>query len=243
MKEHYGWRARIGLIYLAPATVMEPEFYAMAPEGVSIHSTRIPLSEATVSGLSRTTEGDRLEQAASLLSEAPLHCILFGGTSATFLKGLGWDIEIIKRLETVSKNIPATTTSTASVEALRAVGAKRISFVGPYVDDVTQRGRKFFASNGFEITGAHGMGISDNWEINALPLERIYQFTKSVVEADADTVFISCTGMRSVGAIASLEADLNVPVVSAVQASFWKALRLSRVNDKVSGFGRLFDRL
>jgi maleate isomerase len=241
MKEHYGWRARIGLIYLAPATVMEPEFYAMAPEGVSIHTTRIPLREATVSGLAQTTEGDRLEQAAKLLSEAPLQCILFGGTSASFLQGLGWDIEIIKRLEAVSAGIPVTTTSTASVDALRAVGAKRVSFVGPYINDVTQRGRNFFAANGFEITGAHGMEISDNWAINALPLERIYQFAKSVVEHDADAVFISCTGMRSVGAIAALETDLKVPVVTAVQASFWKALRLSKVNDQVPGFGRLFD--
>ena len=33
MRDYYGWRARIGLIYPAACCVMEPELYAMAPEG------------------------------------------------------------------------------------------------------------------------------------------------------------------------------------------------------------------
>ena len=41
MKSHLGWRARIGLIYPARGVVMEPECYAMAPEGVSISVSRI----------------------------------------------------------------------------------------------------------------------------------------------------------------------------------------------------------
>ena len=51
MKDYYGWRARIGLIYMASSTVMEPEFYAMAPEGVSIHTDRIILPAPTIEGL------------------------------------------------------------------------------------------------------------------------------------------------------------------------------------------------
>ena len=52
MKDYYGWRARIGLIYPAEGLVMEPEFHAMAPAGVSIHPTRIDLSNTTLQGLS-----------------------------------------------------------------------------------------------------------------------------------------------------------------------------------------------
>ena len=39
MDDIYGWRARIGLIYMASSWVMEPEFHAMAPPGVTIHTT------------------------------------------------------------------------------------------------------------------------------------------------------------------------------------------------------------
>ncbi len=37
----YGARAKIGLIYPAQGWVMEPEFYAMSPEGVITCTTRV----------------------------------------------------------------------------------------------------------------------------------------------------------------------------------------------------------
>ena len=39
----HGWRARIGLIVPSPNTVAETEFWRMAPEGVTIHTTRMLL--------------------------------------------------------------------------------------------------------------------------------------------------------------------------------------------------------
>ena len=67
MKDYYGWRAKIGLIYPAEGLVMEPEFCAMAPEGVSIHTARVDLTETTVDGLSNMMDDDRIEVAAPAL--------------------------------------------------------------------------------------------------------------------------------------------------------------------------------
>ena len=241
MKDYYGWRARIGLIYPAEGLVIEPEFHAMAPEGVSVHPTRIDLSSTTLEGLSTMMDDDRIDVAARLYGRAPLQVLTFGGTSATFMRGMGYDQEIISRMEAALPGVPASTTSTASVRALNALGAKKVSFVGPYVTEVTERGRNFFEQTGFEVTGAHGLEISDNLELNNLSLERVYEFTKKSAEPEADAVFISCTGIRTVGAIAALEADLGRPVVSAIQATFWDALRISGVHDAQPGFGSLFD--
>ena len=241
MKDYYGWRARIGLIYPAEGLVMEPEFHAMAPDGVSIHPTRIDLSKTTLTGLSEMMDDDRLDVAAQLYGRAPLHVLTFGGTSASFMRGIGYDNEVIARMEAALPGVPASTTSTASVRALQALGTKRVSFVGPYVREITERGRRFFEETGFEVTGAHGLEISDNLELNDLSLERVYEFTKRSAEPEADAVFISCTGIRTVGAIAALEADLGRPVVSAIQATFWDALRISNVQDVEPGFGSLFE--
>lgn len=241
MKDYYGWRAKIGLIYPAEGLVMEPEFAAMAPEGVSIHTARVDLTESTIEGLSGMMDDDRIEIAARMLGyRTPTDVVTFGGTSATFMRGMGYDREVIARMEAVMTNVPASTTSTAAVRALQAVGAKRVSFVGPYVNEVTERGGHFFAENGFEVTGAHGLGISDNLELNDLPLDRVYEYTKSVVEPEADTIFISCTGIRTVGALEALESDLGRPVVSAIQATFWDALCIAKVHECQKGFGSLF---
>lgn len=243
MKDYYGWRAKIGLIYPAESLVMEPEFAAMVPEGVSVHTARVDLTGATLEGLSNMMDDDRIEVAARMLGfRTPTDVVTFGGTSATFMRGIGYDEQVIARMEAVMTNVPASTTSTAALRALQAVGAKRLSFVGPYVADITKLGGEFFAANGFDVTGAHGMGVSDNQELNDISLERVYAYTKSVVEPEADAVFISCTGIRTVGAIAALEDDLGVPVVSAIQATLWDCLCIARVHEAQTGFGSLFDK-
>ena len=242
MKEYYGWRAKIGLVYPAEGLVMEPEFMAMAPDGVSIHTARVDLLDATIEGLSEMMDDERIETAARMLGgRGHTDVVTFGGTSATFMRGIGYDQDVIRRMEGVMQNVPASTTSTAALRALKAVGARKVSFVGPYIDEVTERGGAFFAANGFDVTGAHGMGFSDNLELNDIPLQRVYDYAKSVAETDADTVFISCTGLRTIGAIEALEDDLGRPVVSAIQATFWDALRITGINEAKPGFGSLFE--
>ena len=91
--EIYGSRARIGLIYMASSFVMEPEFQRMAPPGVTIHTTRIAFTKATVEGVGQMSGSAEVEQCTALLATAPLHAICFGGTSASFVHGRGWDDE------------------------------------------------------------------------------------------------------------------------------------------------------
>jgi maleate isomerase len=54
LSDWYGWRARLGIIYTSSSTVMEHEFYAMAPRGVSSHTTRVYLGKVTAEELIKT---------------------------------------------------------------------------------------------------------------------------------------------------------------------------------------------
>lgn len=241
MRDYYGWRARLGLVYMASSTVMEPEFAAMCPEGVSFHTSRLHLPAPTVDGLSRMMGDEETERCVRELAQAPLHAIVFGGTSATFLNGLGWDKKIVARMEAVSGGIPVTTTSTASIEGLKAFGARRISVVTPYIDEITERAHRFFSDNGFEVTRSAGMGIGDDYGIGAVTTEDLYAFARKHADSAADALFISCTNLRTLGAITPLEEDLGMPVVTAIQASFWGVLRLAGVSARITGFGRLLE--
>jgi maleate isomerase len=62
---------------------------------------------------------------------------------------------------------------------------------------------------------------------------------KEVDRPEAQAVVISCTNLRTVGRIETMEHDLRKPVVSAIQASFWDCLRIAGVHETVAGFGRL----
>ncbi|WP_439813877.1 maleate cis-trans isomerase family protein [Zavarzinia sp. CC-PAN008] len=240
MRDYIGWRARLGLVYMASSIVMEPEFYAMAPEGVSIHTARIHLPKVSAEGLKTMMDDGPLEDASRLLAYAPLSAAVFGGTSASFLEGIGYDHGVRRRMSALMGGLPVTTTSTAAVTALRCFGARRITFVGPYISEVTQRGARFFEQNGFEVLSAHGMEIDDDHGIGFVPLERVYDFARRAADAKAEALFISCTNLRTVGAIEALEQDLNIPVVTAIQSSFWHVLGLAGVRAPVEGFGSLF---
>ena len=239
MDDIYGGRARIGLIYMASSWVMEPEFQRMAPAGVTIHTTRIAFTKATVEGVGQMGGSAEVEHCTALLATAPLSVICFGGTSATFVHGRGWDVLVRERMAKVSGGIAVTTSSTASLEAMRAVGARRIVFTGPYVPEVTERGTRFFEDNGFAVAKAVGLGITDDHALGSVPLAEVDRMVRAADHPGADAIFISCTNFRTIGVLAALERDLGKPVVSAIQASFWQCLRLAGVGDAIDGYGRL----
>jgi len=239
IQDLYGWRARIGLIYMASSINMEPEFYMMAPKGISIHTTRIILPKVTVKGLTEMAESPEVQRCTELLGTAPLNVIIFGGTSASFIKGYGWDLQIINRMQKISKGIPVTTTSTEVIKALKALNLTKIAFATPYTSEVNEQGRNFLESNGFKVVSEKGLGLEEDHDIGYVGLEAVYDLVKAVDTPEAEGVFISCTNLRTIDTIDTLEKDLKKPVVSAIQASFWGCLRISRVFESIEGFGRL----
>ena len=52
-------------------------------------------------------------------------------------------------------------------------------------------------------------------------------------------MLLSGTGLPTAGVLEMLEQDLGKPVISSVQASLWRALRLAGVRQTVAGHGRL----
>jgi hypothetical protein len=109
MKDYCGWRAKVGLIYMASSTVMEPEFYAMAPSGVSIHSTRIHLPEASVDSLRSMMEGEQVEQAAAYSPRRRSMSLLLVAPAQHFSKALA----------TISKSSRESKVSAMAFQALR----------------------------------------------------------------------------------------------------------------------------
>lgn len=238
----FGYRARVGLIYIASSVTMEPECYAMAPDGVSIHTARIPLGTVSVEELTRlANEGkERMLEATRLLATAPLHSLVFACTSGSFVGGKGYDEKIMAEMRAVAADIPVTTTTTASVKALRAAGAKRIVIAAPYTREVTDRAVSYFGQHGFEVLDSSCLDIDSDHEIGWTPPERVYDQVRRLNRCDADAIFISCTNLRTIAILEALEQDLGKPVISATQASFWDGVRLAGVQDGLPQYGSLW---
>ena len=234
----YGWRARIGLIVPSSNTTMEPEFWRMAPEGVSVHTSRVRLSEVTPEAL-RLMASEAV-RASEELATADVNVIVYGCTSGSLLEGVEWE-ERLRREIRERAGVEAITTAQAVVEALRALGVRRVAVATPYIDEINSRERSFLERSGFSVVRIRGLGIVRNTDIGRQPPWVAYRLAKEVAREagrSADGVFISCTNFRTIEVIELLEVELQLPVVSSNTASMWLALRTLGIRDRLS-YGRL----
>lgn len=236
----YGERGRIGLVTLATDLTVQPEIARIVPEGIAVYAAPIilPRGEVTPESLAEMTQGDSLERAAECLAWAEVDIIVFACTSGSFIHGLGWDRELSGRI-TAASGIAATTTSTAVIAALSAVGATRVTLCTPYLESINQIEADYFAANGFPVVSSSGLALELDRDIARLsPDDAQAQVARTDVR-EADCIFISCTDYHVLDAIDQIEARHGKPVVTSNQAATWLALRTMGISESVPGAGRL----
>lgn len=238
MEVHYAERGIIGLINISSCVNLEPELYAMAPDGIAILTGRISLPRTTPEELAKLAE--KAEAVTAELATAKPDIILFACTSGSFVNGKNYDTEISLRLSKVAGGIPVLTTTTAVVNALNALHAKSISFGTPYIESVNRRAEKYFTDNGFNMQKIEGLGLDTDYEIGLQTTDTICDLARRVDMDASDVVVLSCTNIKTAPILDKLESELHKPVVSANQAMLWNALREIGVNDKIPGLGSLF---
>ncbi|HSV81900.1 MAG TPA: aspartate/glutamate racemase family protein [Ramlibacter sp.] len=238
MYSPYGWKARIGLIVPSTNTVNEPEFWRLAPDGVSIHTARAlllgPATEASYFKMAAAVDG-----AAEELATAEVDVVAYGCTSGSIICPLP---ELIDNMSARTGK-PAIATAGAVVAALRALGVTRVAVGTPYVDFVNESEKKFLADHGFEVTSMLGLDLGHTQEerrgIGRVPPEVVYRLARAIDRPEAEAIFISCTNLATLEVIAEIERELGKPVVTSNQACFWACLRLLGLRNAIAGHGRL----
>ena len=234
---------RIGVIYPSDG-VLDHEFWRCVPLGVSVHVTRVLSSAAMDRSLPESTrhtmmaENSDLDDAAGTFSLINASAVAYACTAASFTRGVGYDRDIIDRIEAGS-GAQATTTSTAAVAALQALGVKKLAVAAPYEDEVCERLRMFMSDSGFDVVSLKNLGLS-GMDIGEVPDDQVHTLGVEAMSDDADGLFISCTGFRTIDVIDRLEQELGRPVVSANQATIWHALRIGGIDARLDGLGRLY---
>lgn len=231
-------RAKIGMLVPSANTRSEPDFVRMMPEGVTVHAARLFITEATCEALARMNED--IEQGAKYLATAEVDVIAFCCTGGSFFRGVGYDREVSALIQSAA-HIPAVTTSTAVVEALKTLGVRTMAMATPYPKELNDIEKKFMEDSGLRVVSLKGLEIVKAPAIAQVPPSQVYQLAKEVDRREADGIFISCTNFRGVDVIDRLERELGKPVVTSNQATFWAALRALGIREARTGYGRLME--
>jgi len=231
-----GSLARIGVLTPDFDPVPESEMWAMAPQGVSIHASRVSWNREARA----FAEPPHVDSAAEQLVDLAPRVVVYAFTSSSYVLGAQADNSLRARLEKRAQGIPVVITCQAAAEAFRILSAHRVAVVNPpwFTAEVNSKGMDYFRTQGFEVVLC--APITPARPFTEVPPAEVYEWMRANVPRQAEVVFIAGNGLRAVGVIRALEKSLRRPVLTANQVAFWKALQLVGMTSKVTQYGRLF---
>jgi arylmalonate decarboxylase len=184
---------------------------------------------------------DKIVPAADDLARQGVDAIMVIGTSLTFYRGPQFNEDLQAEIRSRT-GLPVSTMSTAIIDGLRAVGARKLAVTTAYSDLVNAKLVDLLAFHGFDVDALTSFGITSfGGAAGAKSEDEIMELTAGACASapEADGILISCGGLRTLGVARPLEARFNLPVVSSMPAAFWGAVRLVGWRGDIAGCGRM----
>jgi maleate isomerase len=233
-----GTVARLGVLTPDFDPVPESELWAMAPRGISIHAARVARESGRGAGF---VTGRFVEDAVERLVELSPRAILLGYTSSSYALGAHQDEQVRQRLEQRAKGLPLIFTCPAALAALRMLGVRRLTLLHPpwWTDEANTQGRAYWRDAGFEVLEC--TRLTPERSFSEVAPKELFEFVRARTPRATEAVFIGGNGMRAVGAVRALEAQLGRPVLTANQVLLWEALRRFGHSEAVTHYGSIFE--
>lgn len=258
--DSWGWRAAFGILVIDRDPVAEAEFWALAPDGVSVSAARFEsprkpgTSDYGEDPARAVAESADMARGLDFLGGMRLDAICVCFTTSSFFGGAEFDKSFVSQASVKAHGTTVVTAAQATVAAMSSVGIRRPYVVLPpwFKDEIVDAGSEYFGAAGFAPTGMRRFSLGQGWDSLppwerwdagaqwAVRPEEVYQQVRRTVPEGTDGVVIAGNGFRCVDAIAPLEQDLGVPVVTSNQACLWHCLTVAGVGGAVTGFGTLF---
>jgi maleate cis-trans isomerase len=226
---------RIGLLLPSSSSVQEADIGRALPKDITLHVARMRLNNVDADSTLRIVQ--EIEAESQKLADVDVDVIIFPATAPSSRMGPGYDQELIRRISAASGK-PATTASTALLEALRVLSIKRIVLGAPWSASVNQTVAAFLEANGVNVLAQESLGLVRNLEIGLLDAQTAFDVGRQVNMPDADAVMLACGNWSTFGIIDRLERDVGKPVLTTNQVSLWHALKMIGARP-LSGLGVL----
>jgi len=231
-------RARIGYSAVAYVAELLPKyFYEIVPDGVLMSMLTLQITSHTQEQFENIYE-QGLKAAASF-ARAGADVIIMGGAPTNISHGKDSLDNVLKELSQ-RFGVPVSSSSVAQRNALRAIGARKIGTINPAVPRKVGDSASGSMDDGMVLVGRKHVGAKLE-DYNRIPPERGIELGRELLREhpEIDTLIYGCPHWASIEAIEPLEQEFGVNVVTALQAIIWEGLRLAKIDDKITGYGRL----
>lgn len=243
MTDVLGHRKKLAVIIPSTNTIVEPDFYSMRVEGVTAHMSRIHIRNQNLS--SDAAFEDLLAQIREEIGHAitrVLTCepdaMVMGMSAETFWDGLEGNRAFTERIKSLSK-LEVATGAEACERALKLFGAKKIGVITPYQPIGDKNVVRFFGDIGFEVAAIKGLRCPTAVSIAHVTEDELRAAIMEVNVPGVDAIVQCGTNLSMVRLADEAERWLKKPVIAINAATWWQALRMNGITDKVQGSGRL----
>lgn len=215
---------RIGQIVPSSNTTMETEIPAMLrareailPERFTFHASRMRMHRVVREELeAMNREGLRC---AAELADARVDVMSTACLVAIMAMGPGYHRQVEEDLRRVAREnhceAPVMTSAGALVAGLKALGARKIALMTPYMRPLTDAVVAYIEDEGIEVLDALSFEIPDNLEVGRRDPMQLLDDVKRLNTGNADAVVLSaCVQMPSLPAIQLAQDRLGLPVTS-----------------------------
>jgi maleate isomerase len=206
---------------------LDRELWQWVDGSVSLHITRTRFEGGPVDLelAAAVADEEEITRATRSLVAARPGVVVYLCTSGSFVAGLAGERRL-RDVMTVAGAPQAITTSGALIDALAALGARRVAVAAPYTEEVGERLLAFLRAAGHEPVSLVSLGLGG--DIPSVSADRVIKMAIESDRPDADAVFLSCTNLRTFDVLTEIEARLGKPVITANQVTMWSALRIIR---------------
>ena len=246
-RDTLGWRAKFAAIGPSTNTVVQPDFEAMRPVGVTCHYR--PIVTPNAKAISNDTfkagidaiERNTMDAVRVAMSMEP-DAFVMGMSAITFYGGVKGSEAFVQRVYDET-GLDVSCGSIATVEALRRHGSvKRVAFLTPYWPVMNDLVRTYLQEAGFEVVRDLAFKAPSWTGIAAIGEDECRDALRSLDGDDVDALVQVGTNLSMIRLAAAAALWLDKPVVAINTATWWHALRHRGIDDKIQGFGRLLER-
>ena len=240
---------RIGQIVPSSNTTMETEIPAVlrareevAPERFTFHSSRMRMQKVTKEELEAMDRDS--DRCAVELADARVDVLGYACLVAIMSMGKGYHRVSEKRLHerTIQAGGPApvVTSAGALVDGIKAIGARKVSILAPYMKPLTQLVIDYIENEGIEVIDSISLEIPDNLEVGRQDPRAPIEITKKLNTKNADAIVASaCVQMPSLPSVQPIEDRTGLPVVSSSVSTTYMMLKKLGLKTHAPGFGSL----
>ena len=244
MVDSLGYRMKFGVIAPSTNTSVQPEFDDMRPVGVTNHFSRIVIPDKPVNSDEdfnnlvisiREATMDAIDAVKTCSPDA----MVMGMSAETFWDGKERADVLQKQIEERA-GMNVAMGSDAYRAALSVMGdVKRIAVITPYMPIGDEQVHRFFTDCGYEVVTVKGLKCKSPMLIAHETEQTLRDAIIEVNDPSVEAIIQAGTNlaMARVGAMA--EFWLDKPVIAINTATYWHALRMNGIEDKVQGFGSL----